>query len=187
VDTMRTRTKFVRAAVLAGTAATARRSRQMLIVLALAFVILLALSASVAHAAPEDGQDTENPANVPQGPTSQLQTLQVHASENPVVCGVLQDWKAVAVTWTPKAWANFTVTDNGEPVEEGWFWYKNLAVVCGHTYTVQVVYKSGDTWKSAPLLTITSVQAETSTPMPQAPEINPRLSPKLPDLALPTS
>ena len=48
MDTTHTRTKFVRAAVLAGTAATARRSRQMLIVLALALgAILLTLSAPV--------------------------------------------------------------------------------------------------------------------------------------------
>jgi hypothetical protein len=159
---------------------TVNRKKSLLAALGAASAALLALSAPLAQAAP-DGQDTNNPANISPGPTSQLQTLQLHASENPVICGVMQDWKAVAVTWTPAVWASFTITDNGQPVEEGWGWNKSLAVVCGHTFTIQVTYKLGDTWETTPPLTITSSQAPTSTPMPQLPRITPTLIPRLPD------
>jgi hypothetical protein len=131
---------------------------------------LLALSAPVAYASPEDNQDTENPATIPgpDGQNAQVPSLQLHASENPVHCGISEDWKAVAVTWTPEKWANFTISDNGQPVEIGWGSSKNVAVVCGHTFTVEVKYQFGDTYKTAPLLTITSDKAEiASLPRPQ--------------------
>ena len=99
--TTHTRTTVVGAAVLAGAAATAQRSRQMLIVLAQALAaMLLALSAPVVHAAPEDGQDTENSPNIPPAQTSLAQPLEIHASENPVVFLPWQTTKTITLTWT---------------------------------------------------------------------------------------
>jgi hypothetical protein len=73
-------------------AATARRSRQMLIVLALG-AILLALSATVAHAAPDDGTGSESPGPRP---------LEIYPSENPVVFQGVETTKTITLTWTPQ-------------------------------------------------------------------------------------
>lgn len=194
MDTTHTRTKFVRAAVLAGTAATALRSRQILIVLALALVILLVLSAPVVHAAPEDGTGSEPVDDT--SSESPFQPLQVHASENPVVFLPSETTKTITLTLTPPPEPKVLVEvqEDGDPmlvtfVDKG-SGPLDLTVTLGKVYTVWV----GPAFSRTLMLTITTKQAEAlpvpqpvPLPLPQPPGINLPLIPRLPDLALPTS
>jgi hypothetical protein len=185
VDTTHTSTKFVRAAVLADTVAAARRSRQMLIVLALALgAVLLTLSAPVVHAAPDDGTGSNAP-----GP----QPLQVHASENPVVFLPWQKTKTITLTWTPQFDSNVVVHayDNVNLL-----WDKEMAkgsssldltVIYGKSYKVEVLWYDGTQHCPCAEVHITTEQPEPlqpqPLPLPQPRGINLPLIPWLPDLA----
>ena len=124
-------------------AATGRRSRQILVVLALALgAILLALSAPVVHAAPDDGTGSNDP-----GP----QPLQIHASENPVVFSPWQKTKTIKLTWTPQFDSNVVVNSYESPPGQI-LWNKDmnkgsssldLTVTYGKTYMVQVLWYDG--------------------------------------------
>ena len=197
VDTTHTGTKFVRAAVLAGAAAMARRSRQMFIVLALALgTILFAVSASVAHAAPDDGTSSNDPANVPPGPTSLALPPLLEASENPVVFHGTETTRWISLTANPYI-ATVRCISMEDGVQEGPGAIivagtpTDLAgeIIYGKTYKVhlETIPENGQPKLVGPTLTITTVRVDVSTASPQPPEINPTLIPTRPDLAPPTS
>src|SRR5258705_10602937 len=155
-------------------AATGRRSRQMLIVLALALgAILLALSAPVVHAAPDDGTGSNDP-----GP----QPLQIHASENPVVFSPWQKTKTIKLTWTPQFDSNVVVNSYEFPPGQI-LWNKemdkgssslDLTVTYGKTYLVTVLWYDGT--QHCPC-----AELHISTERPEPPQPQPLPLPQLPE------
>jgi hypothetical protein len=163
---------------------------QRLIIVALAVsAVLLALSAPIVRAAPDDGTGTEPwPPNVPSDQYPSLALPSLTASQNPVVFYGSQTEKNIDLTWTPYAWG---------PVQ---FRYKAIGgtqlsgthpaidpsvpdphaimeVRYGRTYHVWLMAP----WPSklaGPTLTITTVKIGLAPNDPQPPRVN---GPRIPD------
>ena len=146
--------------------------------------ILLALSAPVAHAAPNDGPGTEPwPPNVPSDQYPSLALPPLQASQNPVVFYGADTKKNVQLTWTPYTWApvivRFEAVDSGkqhagysaevDPSVTDPHW--SLEVYCCRTYEVylQVPF----TGPVGPTLTITTVKIELASTDPPPLRVNP--------------
>jgi hypothetical protein len=171
-----------------------RKKSVIAVVLALALgAILLALSASVVHAAPDDGTGSNDP-----GP----QPLQIHASENPVVFLPWQKTKTITLTWTPQFDSNVVVNSYEFPPGRI-LWNKEmgkgsssleLTVTYGKSYTAEVFRYNGTLLYPGAKVHITTEQPEPLQPQPlpvpqlpeppQPPAINLPLVPRLPNLAL---
>jgi hypothetical protein len=156
VNTTNPRTKFVRAAVLAGATAT------------------LALSTPAAHAAPGDGQDdTPSPPN----------SLQLQTPANPLFCKPFSNGTMLWLTWNhpPGAALRLEITKDGAHYSGGplvpEFTEFGIGVDCGHTYAAHL--ENDLTHEVGPTLTIPAKWRDAAMP---SPEINPTLIPNLPSL-----
>jgi hypothetical protein len=177
--TRRTAVGAALGAVVGGAVATARRSQKRLNVLAVALgaiLLVLTLSATVAHAAPGDGGD------VPTTPR-----LQVYASENPVVFAPGETHKGITISWTPPISVTLHIdkhpgggaADGGLDTGSTTEW-----VSPGYTYTFWV--ESTDTHEVSPKLTITTGRIRDPRDITLVPKPGlPGPGPKLPGLVQP--
>src|SRR5262245_1037592 len=179
-------------AIADGAAAFARRAQKMFIVLAVALgAILLALSATLAYAAPGDGQQGPNAPNVPSDHTAIALPPPLHASENPVLFGLFETTGWIKVTAPP-----YNKTVRVIAKEDGVQTGPGAIIGAGtpidliaeihygkiHTSQLETIPENGEPKLVGPVLTITTKRREIAMPMPQPPAMNPTLIPNRPDL-----
>jgi hypothetical protein len=174
---------------VSGAAAIARRAQKTLIGLALALgAILLALSATVAHAAPGDVQDGPNPPNMPPGQTTMAPPPGLHASENPVFFGPFETTRYITLTATPYnetvrgVWLEDGVPHCGCPIiVAGTPVDLPAEIHYGKTYTafLETMPENGPPTKG-PVLTITTKRPQIATFIPQPPDISTKFIPNRP-------